>query len=184
MVKVKRVDAASLSAFSAPLCSQAMVSAIASPNPNPDFSPREASAFQLSLYETEEQVHDEVSSADASGFFISADGLAVTNYHSIEDSIKATATLLNGETYEVERVLYYDTGIDIAVIKVSRTNQSRRTTSAFNYLDLVGTADIRPGWGWPSAPASSAPPLMSWTVMPCPALSTPPTFPGAAAAAR
>ena len=91
-----------------------------------------SAAFQLSLYETEEQVHDEVSSADASGF-------------SIEDSIKATATLLNGETYEVERVLYYDTGIDIAVIKVSRTNQSRRTTSAFNYLDLVGTADIRPG---------------------------------------
>lgn len=104
-----------------------------------------SAAFQLSLYETEEQVHDEVSSADASGFFISADGLAVTNYHSIEDSIKATATLLNGETYEVERVLYYDTGIDIAVIKVSRTNQSRRTTSAFNHLDLVGTADIRPG---------------------------------------
>ena len=31
------------------------------------------------------------------------------------------------------------------MIKVSRTNQFRRTTSAFNYLDLVGTADIRPG---------------------------------------
>ena len=42
-----------------------------------------SAAFQLSLYETEEQVHDEVSSADASGFFISADGLAVTNYPSI-----------------------------------------------------------------------------------------------------
>ena len=100
---------------------------------NKDYTARQladrylSAAFQLSLYETEEQVHDEVSSADASGFFISADGLAVTNYHSIEDSIKATATLLNGETYEVERVLYYDTGIDIAVIKVSRTNQSRRT---------------------------------------------------------
>ena len=118
---------------------------------NKDYTARQladrylSAAFQLSLYETEEQVHDEVSSADASGFFISADGLAVTNYHSIEDSIKATATLLNGETYEVERVLYYDTGIDIAVIKVSRTNQSRRTTSAFNHLCLVGTADIRPG---------------------------------------
>ena len=104
-----------------------------------------SAAFQLSLYETEEQVHDEVTAADASGFFISADGLAVTNYHSIEDSIKATATLLNGETYEVERVLYYDTGIDIAVIRVSRTNKSGRTTSAFNHLDMVGTADIRPG---------------------------------------
>ncbi len=118
---------------------------------NKDYTARQladrylSAAFQLSLYETEEQVHDEVSSADASGFFISADGLAVTNYHSIEDSIKATATLLNGETYEVERVLYYDIGIDIAVIKVSRTNQSRRTTSAFNHLDLAGTADIRPG---------------------------------------
>jgi len=74
---------------------------------------------------------------------INEDRVAFEN--SIEDSIKATATLLNGETYEVERVLYYDTGIDIAVIKVSRTNQSRRTTSAFNHLDLVGTADIRPG---------------------------------------
>ena len=104
-----------------------------------------SAAFQLRLYETEEQVHDEVNSADASGFFISADGLAVTNYHSIDKAIKATAVLLNGETYNVDRVLYYDTGIDIAVIKVSRTNQSRRTTSAFNHLDLVGTADIRPG---------------------------------------
>ena len=104
-----------------------------------------SAGFQLSLYETEEQIHDEVIASNASGFFISADGLAVTNYHSIEDAIKGTATLLNGEVYEVERVIYYDAGIDIAVIKVSRTSQSRRATSAFNHLDLVGTADIRPG---------------------------------------
>ena len=162
---------------------------------NKDYTARQladrylSAAFQLSLYETEEQVHDEVSSADASGFFISADGLAVTNYHSIEDSIKATATLLNGETYEVERVLYYDTGIDIAVIKVSRTNQSRRTWIWWARRTSAPAIRCTPSatlwvWGWPSAPASSAPPLMSWTVMPCPALSTPPTFPGAAAAAH
>ena len=48
---------------------------------NKDYTARQladrylSAAFQLSLYETEEQVHDEVSSADASGFFISADGL-------------------------------------------------------------------------------------------------------------
>ena len=104
-----------------------------------------SAAFQLRLYETEEQVHDEVNSADASGFFISADGLAVTNYHSIDKAIKATAVLLNGETYNVDRVLYYDTGIDIAVIHVSKTGENGRTTSAFNYLKLAGTADIRPG---------------------------------------
>ena len=118
---------------------------------NKDYTARQladrylSAAFQLSLYETEEQVHDEVSSADASGFFISADGLAVTNYHSIDKAIKATAVLLNGETYNVDRVLYYDTGIDIAVIHVSKTGENGRTTSAFNYLELAGTADIRPG---------------------------------------
>lgn len=110
------------------------------------FADRSLSAvFQLSLYETEEQILDQVSSADASGFFISADGLAVTNYHSIENAIKATATLLNGEKYNVDRVLYYDTGIDIAMIRVSRTSESHRTTSAFNYLEIAGTRDIRPG---------------------------------------
>lgn len=104
-----------------------------------------SAAFQLALYETEAQVLDEVNSADASGFFISEDGLAVTNYHSIDGAIKAVATLLNGERYEVERVLWYDPDIDLAVLRVSRTSVEGRRTSAFNHLDLVGTADIRPG---------------------------------------
>ena len=105
-----------------------------------------SAGFQMEIYETEEQVHDEVVASNASGFFITADGLAVTNYHSIEDAIKADIVLLNGERYGVERVLYYDTAIDIAVIKVSKTAENtRRTTSAFNHLELVGTADIRPG---------------------------------------
>ena len=104
-----------------------------------------SAAFQLSLYANQTEIDKKEPSADASGFFISADGLAVTNYHSIEGAIKATATLLNGEAYDVERVLYYDPDIDIAVIRVSRTSLSAKTTSAFNHLELVGTADIRPG---------------------------------------
>ena len=118
---------------------------------NPELTARQvadrylSAVFQLRLYETEEQVLDGVNSADASGFFISSDGLAVTNYHSINKAIAATAVLMNGETYSVDRVLYYDTGIDIAVIRVSRTSESHRTVSAFNYLTLAGTADIRPG---------------------------------------
>lgn len=118
---------------------------------NKDYTARQladrylSAAFQLSLYETEEQVHDEVSSADASGFFISADGLAVTNYHSIEDSIYATATLATGEVYPVKEVLYYDTAIDIAVLRISQTSTAHETASAFAYLELVGTGDIRSG---------------------------------------
>ena len=84
-------------------------------------------------------------SANASGFFISADGLAVTNYHSIEDSIYATATLATGEVYPVKEVLYYDTAIDIAVLRISQTSTAHETASAFAYLELVGTGDIRSG---------------------------------------
>lgn len=104
-----------------------------------------SAAFQLALYDTEAQILDNVNAADASGFFISESGLAVTNYHSIDGAIKAVATLLNGEQYEVERVLWYDPDIDLAVIQVSRTSVTGRRTSAFNHLELVGTADIRPG---------------------------------------
>ena len=118
---------------------------------NKDYTARQladrylSAAFQLSLYETEEQVHDEVSSADASGFFISADGLAVTNYHTIDGGIYATATLSTGEVYPVEKVLYYDAAIDIAILQVSPTSTTGKTTSAFAFLELAGTHDIRAG---------------------------------------
>ena len=79
-----------------------------------------AAVFRLDTYETEELWEAGVASGDASGFFITEDGLAVTNYHSIEGAVRAAAVLSTGERYEVESVIWYDTGIDIAVIRVSR----------------------------------------------------------------
>ena len=96
-----------------------------------------AAVFRLDNYAKQIEVEAQVPSADASGFFISSDGLAVTNYHSIEDAIYATVTLSTGETYPVEQVLYYDTGIDIAVLQVSKTSLDHRTTSAFACLDIA-----------------------------------------------
>ena len=104
-----------------------------------------APLFCMDLYHSEDAVSGKSPSSNASGFFISADGLAVTNYHSIENSIYATATLCTGDVYEVERVIYYDKEIDIAVIRVSQTSVSNQATSAFAYLDLAGTDDIRHG---------------------------------------
>ena len=104
-----------------------------------------AAVFCMDLYHNEDAVSEKSPSSNASGFFISADGLAVTNYHSIENSIYATATLCTGDVYEVERVIYYDKEIDIAVIRVSQTSVSNQATSAFAYLDLAGTDDIRHG---------------------------------------
>ena len=104
-----------------------------------------SAVFCMDLYHNEEAVSEKTPSSNASGFFISSDGLAVTNYHSIEGSIYATATLCTGDVYEIERVIYFDKEIDIAVVRVSQTSVTNQTTSAFAYLDLAGTDDIRHG---------------------------------------
>lgn len=104
-----------------------------------------AAVFCLDTYEKQKEIDAKDPAANASGFFISADGLAVTNYHSIEDAIYATATLSTGEVYPVESVVYYDPDIDIAVLRISRTSTDKKTTSAFACLELAGTADVRPG---------------------------------------
>ena len=104
-----------------------------------------SAVFCLQAYETQADVDKKEHTSDASGFFINADGLAVTNYHSIENSVYATATLSTGETYPVERVLFYDEEIDIAVLRISKTSTARKITSAFSYLELAGTNDLRAG---------------------------------------
>nr|WP_326171548.1 serine protease [uncultured Oscillibacter sp.] len=104
-----------------------------------------AAVFRLDLYEKQKYVDKGTPTSTASGFFISADGLAVTNYHSIEDGIYGTATLSTGETFPIDRVVYYDPEIDIAVVKISQTTTGGKTTSAFKYLEMAGTGDVRPG---------------------------------------
>lgn len=106
-----------------------------------------AAVFQLECYESKSSVAHRDPDAGASGFFITADGLAVTNYHSIEGAVHANAILTSGDSYPVESVLYYDEGIDIAVIRVSRTSTADRRTSAFASLDMApsGSGDVRRG---------------------------------------
>ena len=106
-----------------------------------------AAVFQLNLYETDAAWRDGTPTGEASGFFISADGLAVTNYHSIDGATRATVTLSTGDLYEVESVVYYDPDIDIAVIRVSRDALEGDSTTAFACLEIApsGTGDLRMG---------------------------------------
>lgn len=106
-----------------------------------------AAAFHLDVYTRQIELDIDMPMVNASGFFISADGLAVTNYHTIEDSVHAVATLSTGEVYPIQRVLYYDPDADIAVIQISKTSRSGHVTSAFAHLDIApsGTRDVRPG---------------------------------------
>lgn len=56
--------------------------------------------------------------ASGSGFFISEDGVCVTNYHVIDGGYSAKVKLVNGTTYDVSAVLGYDKERDIAILKV------------------------------------------------------------------
>ena len=67
------------------------------------------------------------------------------NDHSIEGGETAFAILSTGEVCAVESVVYYDSGIDIAVLRIARTTRDGTAVSAFNHLDMVSTADVRPG---------------------------------------
>ncbi|HNY00225.1 MAG TPA: trypsin-like peptidase domain-containing protein [Oscillospiraceae bacterium] len=81
----------------------------------------------------------------ASGFFISADGVAVTNYHAIRDHYGAKATLVSGETYPVLGVISADPTRDLAVIRIGRTAESGGTIAKFPYLTLGRSALLEEG---------------------------------------
>ena len=107
-----------------------------------------SAVLQLELYDDEAMQTDEeerTSSSNASAFLISPDGLAVTNYHSIDGAVYGTATLVTGEVFAIESVLYYDVDIDIAVIRISRTNADGETAARFNAISLAGTGEVRVG---------------------------------------
>jgi len=60
--------------------------------------------------------------AQGSGFFVSADGLIVTNYHVISEGSSAVAKLPDGAFYAVDGVLTFDKARDVAVIKAHGKN--------------------------------------------------------------
>jgi S1-C subfamily serine protease len=64
----------------------------------------------------------EIPIAQGSGFFVSKDGLIVTNYHLIEEGSSAVVRLPDGSSYAVDGVLSSDKAHDLAVIKAHGQN--------------------------------------------------------------
>lgn len=98
------------------------------------FSPAVFLAFGYCEFE---DIENDMPHDNASGFFITPDGLAVTNYHAIQYDKYVYITTLDGERYPVNRVLYYDADIDIAVMSVSHTAVSGKVTECFPYLEMA-----------------------------------------------
>lgn len=104
-----------------------------------------AAVFYMECYATDYYRDINKPSSTSSGFFISKDGIAVTNYHAIDGMAFANITLISGERYPVEKVLYYDPGQDIAVLRISTRSTDSVQTSGFAYLPIVSSDTVRNG---------------------------------------
>lgn len=105
-----------------------------------------AAIFQLDVFYSEKAFKKQTRSNGGSGFFVTADGLAVTNYHTLEGAVQATVTLVTGETFPVEKVLFYDEETDLVLLRVSRTTLDQKTeVPFFSYLEIAKEPDLYRG---------------------------------------
>jgi len=76
-----------------------------------------------------------VATASGSGFFITSDGIAVTNYHVIDGAYSAKITVSDtGKTYDVLGVYNYSKEQDWAVLKING--------SGFSYLNISNSTVV------------------------------------------
>jgi S1-C subfamily serine protease len=88
-------------------------------------------------YPDEDEEYNEVPFGGASGFFITSDGVAITNYHVIEHADRAVAITVDGMRHEIEGIYSVDPGADLAIIKVKGED--------FPTLELGDSGTIRQG---------------------------------------
>ena len=69
-----------------------------------------------------------------SGFFIDRTGLAFTNVHVIKDAYRARIKTTDGKYYDIEKIIDYNSSLDIAKVKVKNTS-----AVAFPTLKLATT---------------------------------------------
>lgn len=104
-----------------------------------------ASVMQLELYLDRTEYEKRDPDSHATAFFISEDGLAVTNHHSIEGAPYGTALLSNGERYDIERVVYSSPELDLAVIRIADTSENGAKATFFPALEMASCFDVRLG---------------------------------------
>jgi len=109
------------------------------PKPYPDsgvldseqiFEKSSSAVFTLKI-----KVFADTDFGSGSGFFITSDGIAVTNMHVVSGMSAAMVTTADGKEYPVEGVLAMNYNSDLAIIKVKG--------SGFPYLELGDPASLR-----------------------------------------
>ncbi len=95
-----------------------------------------SAVFLTELYSDGKALQNERPDAYGSGFFITADGVAVMSYHELDGMEYAVAATLDGRRYAITGVLSYDPLWDVAVVRVSKTDLQGEQLRFFPYLDL------------------------------------------------
>lgn len=98
------------------------------------------SVFYIEVYDSTNKAI-----ASGSGFFISSDGVAVTNYHVIEDTNSAKITTINGKEYVVSNIISYDKNLDVAIIRVGKTATDGSSVYGFPSVTLADSDKIKAG---------------------------------------
>lgn len=98
------------------------------------------SVFYIEVYDQRENTL-----GSGSGFFISASGVAVTNYHVIEGSYSALIQTTDGEIFDVTDVIAYDKDLDVAIIRIGKTSWSDKTVSGFPSAQLADSDNVKAG---------------------------------------
>lgn len=101
--------------------------------------------FSMTFYENEAKFQMNEAAAYASGFFVSADGVAVSNYHAFSGSSVAVVTLNSGEKYRVTDILSFDKLTDLVVFRVSKTSLDKKNTTSFAYLEYLCSDEVKNG---------------------------------------
>lgn len=105
-----------------------------------------AAVCKLTLYPTRQDQEEETNRVDASAFFITADGIALTGYHPIKNTDVGYVTLITGEEFPVEGVLWSDKDADLALLRISRTGVNQKTTvPAFAAVTLTSSREVYAG---------------------------------------
>ncbi len=97
------------------------------------------SVFYIKLFDKHE-----MPDGFASGFFITEDGVAVTNYHVIAESYVADVETADGNFFPITHVLAYDPKLDIAVVRVSKDGM-HGDVEAFPALEIADSRSIKVG---------------------------------------
>ena len=83
--------------------------------------------------------------ASGSGFFVTSDGVAVTNYHVIDGTASAYIRTVDNRVFPVTHIIAYDEALDVAILKISRTDTDGRSVAGFPAVTLADSDQIKAG---------------------------------------